>query len=227
MSINSKNNQQKNISVIPSILAGKHSNLINSYLILLKHKIKKVHIDIMDGYFVPNLSFGPQLLKELKKIKKIFFDTHLMVEYPMKFIQKFYDAGSNNITIHIESKDSIRKCLNLIKSLNCYTGLAIKDSTNIEALFPYLEKVNQVLIMTVNPGFGGQKFNKKCLEKIKQVNFLRKKYNFNYNIAVDGGINIQTAKMCINQGANDLITGTSFFNAKNKDSFISNILNLN
>lgn len=175
-----------------SILDFDLSNL-NNELEPLYDSIDYIHLDVMDGVFVPNISFGPALIKSLRNKTKVVFDTHLMITEPIRYIEKFVSAGSDIITIHLEATKEIRKTLELIKSHNILAGISIKPKTNVDEILPYLDLVDLVLVMSVEPGFGGQKFMENSIKKLEALRELQLKYNF--KISIDGGINLETIKL--------------------------------
>ena len=170
-----------------------------------------VHLDIMDGHFVPNLSFGPQMVSDLRKQSKLFFDVHLMLDNPHLYIDPFVKAGANLITIHVEPSYPIRETLQLIRAKNCLCGIALNPGTSKESLLPFLPDVDLVLVMSVQPGFGGQSFKPEALDKLSFLNQQRIEHQYNYRLEVDGGIQLSNAQQCIAAGADTLVIGTSFF----------------
>jgi ribulose-phosphate 3-epimerase len=172
----------------------------------------------MDGHFVPNLSFGSQTIAALKQHHSLFFDVHLMLEYPEKFIQRFIEAGANLISFHIESQAPIASTLQRIHEQNCAVGLACNPDTSEEQLIPWLEPIDLLLFMTVQPGFCGQAFCHDVLPKIARMATIRQKKNLCFRIAVDGGIDISSAPKCLAAGADIIISGTSFFDLAKRDS---------
>lgn len=179
--------------VAPSILSADFNNLLEEV-----NKINNadfIHIDVMDGHFVPNISFGTCVYKNLRKYTKQVFDVHLMIDNPLFYAQSFAESGADIITFHLECKNDTIEVIDKLKSLNVKVGISIKPKTNVEVLLPYLDKVDLVLVMSVEPGFGGQKFLPNALDKIKYLSDYKKKMNLSYIIEVDGGINFETAKM--------------------------------
>lgn len=174
-----------------------------------------IHMDVMDGNFVPNISFGPSIIKSLRKHTSVPFDVHLMISNPYKYIPVFVDAGSDIITFHLESDPDVMQTIETIKKYNKKVGISIKPNTNVEALFPYLEYIDLALIMTVEPGFGGQKF---MLEQMKKTQILKKEImnkNLNTLIEIDGGINLETIKIVKDYPVDICVSGTCIFNSSN------------
>ncbi len=209
----------------PSILAGDHCNLENSAEIIQSVGLKWLHLDIMDGHFVPNLTFGPQTLKALKSKFDFYYDVHLMLDEPQKYIKPFADAGANLISIHVEPDYSKTTTLSEIKKLGCQTGIVLNPDTSIDQIDPYYEHIDLVLLMTVEPGFGGQSFRQNVIPKIKHVYNIRKKNNYKFRIEVDGGINLETGALCKMAGCDTFVIGTSFFNSNNTLNFVEQVYN--
>ena len=207
----------------PSLLATNHGHLASGLREIEKEKLQWVHLDIMDGHFVPNLSFGPQLLTDLRPTSPLFFDTHLMMQNPLSYLEAFAKAGANGITVHIEPDYSIKEALTTIKRLGCKVGLALNPNTNPNHLKPFLSQVNLILVMTVFPGFGGQAFHPEGLATIAQFAQWRREGLGTYRIQVDGGINVDTAAQCRSHGADTFVCGTAFFKAKNRRSFVREV----
>jgi ribulose-phosphate 3-epimerase len=204
--------------VFPSLLAADFSNL--------ESELNKVstadalHLDIMDGAFVDNISFGIPVIKSIRKITSMQFDTHLMIQNPKKFIEQFIEAGSNSLSFHIEAAKDAIPLLKKIKSLGAKAGIAIDLNTKAETVFPVLKFCDFVLIMTVKAGFGGQSFQESALQKIKAISKEIKRQNLSTEISVDGGINNETAKLCLNAGANILIAGSHIFKSEKPEQAI-------
>ena len=207
----------KKIQISPSILAGDFSNLGSEIKRLEQGGADMIHVDVMDGHFVPNLTIGPPVIKSLRKYTNLPFDVHLMISPVHKYIKNFSDAGSDIITIHPEATKDVKDSIDLIKSLGKKVGLSLNPDTPIEIIENYFEDINLVLVMTVYPGFGGQKFITKILEKIKNLKKIKDEKKLKFDIEVDGGINFENNNMVINAGANILVSGTTIFKDNNGD----------
>jgi len=210
----------------PSILAGNHANLAASAAIVEQLGLAWIHLDIMDGHFVPNLSFGPQTVAALRKNSKLFFDVHLMLDEPHRYIEPFAKAGANLISIHNEPSYDHTGTLSRIRALGCKNGIVLNPGTPAEAIEPYLGQVDLVLVMTVQPGFGGQSFRRDMLPKIALIDALRTARNLDFRLEVDGGIDLATAAECRKAGADTFVAGTSFFAAKDRPAFAATIAKL-
>ncbi len=185
-----------------------------------------VHLDVMDGVFVPNISFGPSFVKSLRKIDdKLIFDTHLMIEYPDRYIKQFAEAGSQYITFHVEAKSDIMKTIELIKSYNVKAGISIKPKTTVEEIKEYLPYVDMVLVMSVEPGFGGQKFMDSAVDKVKMLKELREANNYSYLINIDGGIN-DTTGLKIKDYVDMAVSGSFVVNNANPKEAVEKLHNL-
>lgn len=207
--------------VAPSILSADFGNLAKS--IEKVKETKWLHVDIMDGHFVPNISIGPVVVKGLRGITKQILDTHLMVSDPMKYAGEFVRAGSDRITFHIEAVEDPISVISYIKSLGVPVGISIKPNTNVELIEQLITMVDQVLVMSVEPGFGGQSFIESSLSKIQEISKIRKHVNKDLIIVVDGGINSITGKKCIDAGADVLVAGSYVFNSENPSERIKSL----
>ena len=207
----------KKIQISPSILSANFSQLGNEIKRLEEGGADMIHVDVMDGHFVPNLTIGPPVIKALKKNCSIKFDVHLMISPVHKYIEAYSDAGADIITIHPEATDSLKESILKIKSLNKKVGVSLNPETKIDLIIDYLEKIDLVLIMSVNPGFGGQKFMPEVLDKIRELKKIQSKNNLNFDIEIDGGINFDNCQSAIEAGANILVSGTTVFKSNNGD----------
>jgi ribulose-phosphate 3-epimerase len=204
----------------PSLLASDHGELAAGAATVAGLGLTWLHLDMMDGHFVPNLSFGPATLAALRRHgSKLFFDTHLMLSEPHRFIEPFAKAGANRITIHVEPSYDHRAALAAIRAHGCKAGIALNPGTPASAIEPFLDQVDLALVMTVQPGFGGQAFREDVLPKISQVDAWRRERGLSLRIEVDGGIEHDTAALCRSRGADTFVAGTSFFAAKDKAAF--------
>ena len=207
----------KKIQISPSILSADFSQLANEIKRLEDGGADMIHVDVMDGHFVPNLTIGPPVIKSLKKHSSILFDVHLMISPVHKYIKAYADAGADIITIHPEATDDINSSISLIKELNKKVGVSLNPETKVDIIIEHLDKIDLVLIMSVNPGFGGQKFMPEVLSKVEELKNLRTARNLDFDIEIDGGINFENSKMAIRAGANILVSGTTIFKSNNGD----------
>ena len=205
----------KKIQISPSILSADFNQLGNEIKRLEEAGADMIHVDVMDGHFVPNLTMGPPVIKALRKYTKLPFDVHLMISPVHKYIKDYADAGADIITIHPETTDNLEDSIQHIKKLNKKIGISLNPETQIEVVKKFLEKIDLVLIMSVHPGFGGQKFIPKVLDKIKELKKIKDQQNLNFDIEVDGGINFDNNKLVIKAGANILVSGTTVFKNNN------------
>ena len=200
------------IKISPSILGGSFSNIEKIILDLNQSKAEYIHFDVMDGDFVPNLTFGPKFISNVRKFSNKVFDVHLMINRVEKFLDDYIRAGSDIITFHIEINEDIENIIKKIKAKGIKCGLAIKPKTSWSEIQPYLQLIDQVIIMTVEPGFGGQEFMNDQVDKIKNISNYIKLNNLRVGIEIDGGINFETGKTCVEAGANILVAGSFLFN---------------
>ena len=206
-----------NIKISPSILGGSFSNIERVILDLNQSKAEYIHFDVMDGDFVPNLTFGPKFISNVREFSKKVFDVHLMINRVEKYLDDYVEAGADIISFHLEINENIENIIKKIKKKGIKCGLAIKPNTPWPEIQPYLQYIDQIIIMTVEPGFGGQKFMNDQVDKIKNISNYIKLNNLKVGIEIDGGINFETGKTCVEAGANILVAGSFLFN---QDDFI-------
>jgi ribulose-phosphate 3-epimerase len=207
----------KKIQISPSILSADFSQLGNEIKRLEEGGADMIHVDVMDGHFVPNLTIGPPVIKALREQCSIKFDVHLMISPVHEYIEAYADAGADIITIHPEATENLEESILKIKSLNKKVGVSLNPESKLDLITNYLEKIDLVLIMSVNPGFGGQKFMPEVLDKVKQLKEIKSKRNMNFDIEIDGGINFDNCQSAIDAGANILVSGTTVFKSNNGD----------
>ena len=207
----------KKIQISPSILSADFSQLGNEIKRLEEGGADMIHVDVMDGHFVPNLTIGPPAIKALRNYTKLPFDVHLMISPVHKYIKDYANAGADIITIHPEATDNLVNSINHIKELKKKVGVALNPDTEIDVIINLLDQIDLVLIMSVFPGFGGQKFIPEVVKKIEELNKIKIEKNLKYDIEVDGGVNFSNSKIILNAGANILVSGTTIFKENNGD----------
>ncbi len=207
----------KKIQISPSILSADFSKLREEIKRLEEGGADMIHVDVMDGHFVPNLTIGPPVIKTLRNYTKLPFDVHLMIKPVHKYIKNYADAGADIITIHPETTDNLKDSIKHIKELGKKVGVSLNPETKIDIIKKSLKEIDLVLIMSVHPGFGGQKFIPKILSKIKKLKHIKLKENLKFDIEVDGGIDFNNSKLVIEAGANILVSGTTIFKNNNGD----------
>ena len=207
----------KKIQISPSILSADFSQLGNEIKKLEKAGADMIHVDVMDGHFVPNLTIGPPVIKALKKNSLLPFDVHLMISPVHKYIESYASAGADIITIHPEATNDLLGSINKIREFKKKVGVSLNPETKIEIIKEHLNQIDLILIMSVNPGFGGQKFMPEVLNKVKKLDEIRKNLKLNFVIEIDGGINFENSKLAIKSGVDILVSGTTIFKNNNGD----------
>ena len=209
----------------PSILSCDYMNMQRDFEACKEYGCKWLHVDIMDGHFVPNLSFGYSLVQSMRPVTDLVLDVHLMIDTPIKYAENFCKAGADYLTIHVEADtpENIKKTLELIRSLGVKPGIVVKPKTPAEAIAEYLPMVDLVLVMTVEPGFGGQKFMADMMPKLKQLRTMLDEVNPSCHLEVDGGVDLVTGEICKENGADVLVAGSAYFKATDKADFVKRI----
>ena len=208
------------IKISPSILASDFSKLGAELKEIYDAGAEMAHLDVMDGVFVPNMSFGMPVIESIRKSSEIIFDVHLMITKPERYIEQFLDAGADIVTFHLEATDCPDKCIEMIKARGKKAAISIKPKTPAEAVYPYLEACDMILVMTVEPGYGGQKLIPECLDKVAEIRAEADRLGIDIDIQVDGGINPENAPVAVKCGANVLVAGSSVFKAEDRKAAI-------
>lgn len=211
------------IKIAPSILSADFAKLGSEIIEIEKGGADYVHVDVMDGHFVPNITIGPLIVEAIKPITKLPLDVHLMIENPDLYIKDFADAGADIITVHQEACVHLHRTIQLIKSHHVKAGVVINPATPVSMIKEVLSNVELVLVMSVNPGFGGQSFIKETLSKIRELDKIRRENDYHFELQVDGGVNVDTAKLCVDAGADVLVAGSAVFNQPDRKKAIQNI----
>ena len=211
------------VKIAPSILSADFARLGEEIKDVERGGADYIHVDVMDGHFVPNITIGPLIVEAIRPVTKLPLDVHLMIENPDQYIETFAKAGADYITVHVEASRHLHRTIQLIKSTGVKAGVVLNPATPVDSLKHIIEDVNMVLLMSVNPGFGGQKFISSVLPKIRQVKELADSFNPELEIEVDGGVNEETAKLCVEAGANVLVAGSAVFNKEDRGAAIASL----
>ncbi|MEH7308115.1 ribulose-phosphate 3-epimerase [Neobacillus drentensis] len=209
------------VKIAPSILSADFSKLGEEILAVEKGGADYIHIDVMDGHFVPNITIGPLIVEAIRPVTKLPLDVHLMIENPDHYIEAFAKAGADYITVHVEACRHLHRTIQNIKSYGVKAGVVLNPATPVESIQHIIRDIDMVLLMSVNPGFGGQKFIPEVLPKIRKVKEMAEEIGMDLEIEIDGGVNAETAKVCIDAGANVLVAGSAIYNEENYTRAIS------
>jgi len=210
--------------VAPSLLAADFSHLTKDVKMFHNSDAQWLHLDVMDGNFVPNISFGPMVIEAIRPLTDKVFDVHLMINNPEQYIEKFKNAGADVISFHAEATHHVHGCIQKIKTIGCQAGLAINPHTSVHSIYDVLEDLDMVVLMSVNPGFGGQKFIYNTLSKITSLDKIRSERNLNFKIEIDGGVGLQNAERILQAGADVLVAGSSVYKSANPQETITQLL---
>ncbi len=213
------------IKVSPSILSADFANMERDLQMLKDSGAEYIHVDIMDGHFVPNLSMGFPMVSAARRVSDLVCDVHLMIDTPIRYVERFCDAGADVLTIHVEAdtEENTKKALDMIRAKGVKPAICVKPKTPAEAVLPFIDKVDLILVMTVEPGFGGQSFMADMMPKLKKISEYIKEKNPGCELEVDGGVNVETAKTCVENGANVLVAGSAYFKAADKKEFVRTV----
>jgi ribulose-phosphate 3-epimerase len=211
------------VKVAPSILSADFGKMAEAVSLLKEWDADWVHCDVMDGNYVPNITFGMPMIKALRKYSDMFFDVHLMIDKPERYIQQFCDAGASLITFHPDASENVQQGIDIAKKNNVLIGLVVNADKDISIVEPYLSQLDVVLIMTVQAGFGGQSFREDCLKKVESIYNERKKNKYKYLIEIDGGVSLKTIDACKKAGCDVVVAGSAVFNADDKKEIIKQL----
>ena len=211
------------IKVAPSILSADFGKMAEAVSLLKEWNADWVHCDVMDGNYVPNITFGMPMIRALRKYSDMFFDVHLIIDKPERYIQQFCDAGANLITFHPDASENVQQCIDIAKKNKVLIGLVVNADKDISIVEPYLSQLDVVLIMTVQAGFGGQSFREDCLKKVESVYNERKKKQYKYLIEIDGGVSLKTIDACKKSGCDVVVAGSAVFSADDKKEIIKQL----
>ncbi len=214
------------IKIAPSLLAADFTSLKSEVVSLNNTEASMLHLDVMDGHFVPNISFGPSVIKQIRPYSELFFDVHLMISDPMKYIDEFVATGADSITFHFEAVEEPEKVIDYIRSKNVMVALSIKPKTPVSAIAKYLDMIDMLLIMSVEPGFGGQKFMPESLDKVKEAKKIISERGLETLVQIDGGVNASTVKSVADAGCDIAVAGTAVFGKEDREKAINDLIEI-